>query len=95
MYRALLDSFLADFEAWTVKHETVVKSFKKHEICNALNGTEDAVVFQDSASSGSNNSVDDSDSNSEDFTGFCDQLKLHTHCHFVEYVFVNLSLQYE
>jgi hypothetical protein len=72
------DTSLADFEAWTVKCETVVKYSKKHKICNALRGTEDAVVFQESGSSYSNSSVDNSDSNCEDFTGFCDHVKLHT-----------------
>jgi hypothetical protein len=41
-------------EVRTVTPETVVTSFKKHEINNALDGTENAVVFEESAGSDSN-----------------------------------------
>lgn len=46
-------TFLAK-EVRTVTPETVVTSFKKHEINNALDGTENAVVFEESAGSDSN-----------------------------------------
>lgn len=39
------DTFLAK-EVRTVTSETVVTSFKKRDVSNALDGTEDAVVFE-------------------------------------------------
>lgn len=50
------DTFLAK-EVRTVTPETVVTSFKKREVSNALDGSEDAVVFEESAGSDSNNGV--------------------------------------
>jgi hypothetical protein len=47
-----------------------VKSFKKCGTSNALDGTDDDVLFAESESSDSNN---DSDSSDEDFRGFYDQ----------------------
>jgi hypothetical protein len=44
-------------EVRTVTPETVVTSFKKREVSNALDGSEDAVVFEESAGSDSNNGV--------------------------------------
>jgi hypothetical protein len=44
-------------EVRTVTLETVVTSFKKCEISNALDDTEDAVVFEESAVSYRNNGV--------------------------------------
>lgn len=44
-------------EVRTVTPETDVTSFKKHEVSNALDGTEDAVVFEESAGTDSNNGV--------------------------------------
>jgi hypothetical protein len=38
-----------------VKHETVVKYFKKFGTSNALNGTEDNAMFEESESSDNNN----------------------------------------
>jgi hypothetical protein len=46
-------------EAWTVKQETAVKSFKKCGACNTLDGTEDDVPFEESDSSDSNTSNDE------------------------------------
>jgi hypothetical protein len=45
-----------------VKHETVVKSFKKCGISNALESTEDDTLLVESESSGNNNSNDECDS---------------------------------
>jgi len=56
-----------------VKQETVVKSFKKRENCNAQDGTEDDVVFDKSESLNNNNINDECDNSDEDFRGFCDQ----------------------
>jgi len=50
------DTFLAK-EVRTVTPETVVTSFKKCELTNALDGSEDAVVFEESAGSNSKNGV--------------------------------------
>jgi len=60
-------------EAWTVKQETVVKSRKKRENCNARDDTEDDVVFDKSESLNNNNINDECDNSDEDFRGFCDQ----------------------
>jgi len=40
----------------SVKHETIVKSFKKCGISDALDGIEDDVLFEESGSSDNNNS---------------------------------------
>jgi hypothetical protein len=42
----------------SVKHEAVVKSFKKCGISNALDGTKDDVLFEESESLHSNSSND-------------------------------------
>jgi hypothetical protein len=47
-------------EAWTVKHETVVKSYKECGISNSLHGTDD-VFFEESGSSDNGNSSDECD----------------------------------
>jgi hypothetical protein len=47
-----------------------VKSFKQCGISNALDGTEDDVLFEESGSSDNDN---ESDSSDEDFRGFCDE----------------------
>jgi hypothetical protein len=62
--------FLIDEEALAVKQETVVRSFKKREICNARDDTEDRVLFDKSGSSYNNN--DECGNSDEDVRGFCD-----------------------
>ena len=54
-----------------------VKFLKKCVISNALDGTEDDVLFQESRSLDSNGN-DDCDNSDKDFRRFCDQLNLHT-----------------
>lgn len=49
-----------------------VKSCKKCGIGNALDGTEDNVLFQESVSSDSNIRDDGCDNRDEDFSRFCD-----------------------
>jgi hypothetical protein len=53
----------------SVKHETVVKSFKRHGIGNALDGTKDDVLFEESESFDNNNSNNECDISDEDFRG--------------------------
>jgi hypothetical protein len=55
---------LQDYEEGTVGHEAVMKSFKKCGISNAIDGTEDDVLFEESGCA-------DSDI-SDDFRRFCD-----------------------
>jgi hypothetical protein len=43
----------------SLKHKTIVKSFRKCVISNALDDTEDDVVFEESESPNSNNSNDE------------------------------------
>jgi hypothetical protein len=50
-----------------------VKPFKKCGISNALDGTEDDVLFEENESSDSNNSNKECNSSGGDFRGFCDQ----------------------
>ena len=42
-----------------VKRETIVKSFKKCGISNALNGNEDGILYEESDASSENNHEDD------------------------------------
>jgi hypothetical protein len=46
-------------EAGTVKHETLVKTFKKYGISNALDVTEGDVLFEESGFSSETNVSDD------------------------------------
>jgi len=50
-----------------VKSETIVKSFQKCDISNALDGSEDDTLYEESDASSENNHEDD------DFLGFCDE----------------------
>jgi hypothetical protein len=61
-----------------VKHETILKFFKKCGISNALDGIEDDVLFQESGSLNNNSSNAECDSSGENFRGICDQYKLNT-----------------
>jgi hypothetical protein len=48
-------------EARTVKHKMLVKVYKKHEISDALDGSENGVMFEKSESADTNSSNDESD----------------------------------
>jgi hypothetical protein len=61
-------------KAYTVKHDTAVKIFEK---CGISNGTEDDALYNEGESL-SNGNTNDECNGDGDFTGFCDQWKLHT-----------------
>jgi len=56
-----------------VKRETIVKSFKKCGISNALNGNEDGILYEESDASSENNHEDDFSGSDGDFLGFYDE----------------------
>ena len=56
-----------------VKSETVVKSLKKCGISNALDGSEDDILYEESDASSENNHEDDFSGSDDDFLGFCDE----------------------
>ena len=56
-----------------VKSETIVKSFKKCGISNALDGSEDDILYEESDASSENNRGDDFTGSDDDFLGFCDE----------------------
>ena len=72
-------------KAWNgVKPEVIIKSFKKCGISNAMDGTEDNAIFEQSDSSDDNDEelaniaegltpVDISDESDEEFNGFYDE----------------------
>ena len=55
-----------------VKSETIVKSLKKYGISNALEGSEDDILYEQSNSS-ENNHEDDFSGCDDDFLGFYDE----------------------
>jgi len=55
-----------------VKSETIVKSFKKCGISNALDGSED-ILYEESDASSENNHEDHFSGSDNDFLGFCDE----------------------
>ena len=56
-----------------VKSETIVKSFKKCGISNALDGSEDDILCEESDALSENNHADDFSSSDNDFLGFYDE----------------------
>jgi len=56
-----------------VKSETIVKSFKKFDISNALDGSEDDILYEESEASSENNHEDDYSGSDVDFLGFYDE----------------------
>ena len=56
-----------------VKGETIVKSFKKCGISNALDGSEDDILYEESDVSSENNREDDFTGSDDDFLGFYDE----------------------
>ena len=57
-----------------VKSETIVKSLKKKcGISNALDGSEDDILYEESDASSENNREDDFTGSVDDFLGFCDE----------------------
>jgi len=55
-----------------VKSETIAKSLKKCGIGNALDGSEDDILHEESDASSENNHEDDFSGSYDDFLGFCD-----------------------
>ena len=53
-----------------VKSETIVNSFKKCGISNALDGSEDDILYEESDASSENNCEDDFTGSDDDFLGF-------------------------
>ena len=56
-----------------VKSETIVKSLKKCGISNALGGSEDDILYEESDASTENNREDDFTGSDENFLGFYDE----------------------
>ena len=56
-----------------VKSETIVKSLKKCGIGNALDGSEDDILYEESDTSSENNHEDDFSGSDDDFLGFYDK----------------------
>ena len=56
-----------------VKSETIVKSFKKCGISNALDGSEDDILYEESDIPSENNCEDDFTGSDNDFLGFYDE----------------------
>jgi len=56
-----------------VKSETIVKTFKKCGISNALDGSEDYVLYEESDASSENNQEDDFSGSDNDFLCFYDE----------------------
>ena len=55
------------------KSETIVKSFKKCGISNALDGSGDDILYEESDASHENNHEDDFGGSDNDFLGFYDE----------------------
>ena len=53
-----------------VKSETIVKSFKKCGISNALDGSEDDILYEEGDASSENNHEDDFSGSDDDFLSF-------------------------
>lgn len=80
-------------EAWPMKHKTTVKSFKEHEISNAIAGPAKA-VFEKSESLANNKSSDEYYSmmiSRDSITN----INFTLHCHFVEHVCISTSYVYK
>ena len=56
-----------------VKSENIVKSLKKCGISNALDGSEDNILYEESDTSSENNHEDDFSGSDDDFPGFYDE----------------------
>jgi len=56
-----------------VKSETIVKSFKKCGISNALDGSEDDILYEEIDTSSENNHEDDFSGSDDNFLGFYDE----------------------
>jgi len=56
-----------------VKSETIVKSLKKCGISNALDGSEDDILYEESDATSENNHRDDFSGSDDDFWGFYDE----------------------
>ena len=56
-----------------VNSETIVKSFKKCGISNALDGTEDDILYEESDTSSENNHEEDFSGHDNNFLGFYDE----------------------
>jgi hypothetical protein len=56
-----------------VKSETIVKSFKKCGISNAIDGSEDDILYEEIDASSEKNQEDDLSGSDADFLGFCDE----------------------
>ena len=56
-----------------VKSKTIVKSFKKCGIINALDGSEDDILYEESDASSENDHEDDFSGSGDDFLGFYDE----------------------
>jgi len=56
-----------------VKSETIVKSLKKCGINNALDGSEDDILYEKSDALSENNHEDDFSGSDNNFLGFCDE----------------------
>ena len=56
-----------------VKSETIVKSFKKCGILNALDESEDDILYEESDTLSENNREDDFTGSGNDFLGFYDE----------------------
>ena len=56
-----------------VKSETIVKPFKKCGISNALDGSEDEILYEESDPSSENNHEDDFSGSDNDFLGLYDE----------------------
>jgi len=56
-----------------VKSETIVKSLKKCGITNALDGSEDDILYEKSDASSLNDHEDDFSGSDDDFLGFHDE----------------------
>ena len=55
------------------KSETIVKSFKKCDISNALDGSEDDILYEECDTCSENNREDDFTGSDDDFLGFYDE----------------------
>ena len=58
-----------DLASLRVKSETNVKTFKKCGISNALDGSEDDILYEESDASSENNHEDDFSGSDDDFLG--------------------------
>jgi len=56
-----------------VKSEAIVKCFKKCGISNAIDGSEDDILYEESDASSENNHEDDVSGSDDDFLGFYDE----------------------